>query len=58
MDDVGIRRLVEHLKPRYTIPSRRYVSNVALPELHSIVETHIPELLALGVTAIRFTTDI
>jgi hypothetical protein len=34
--DVGFRRLVEH---RYTLPSALF-SDVALPKLHSIVETH------------------
>ena len=53
--DVGFRRLVER---RYTQPSRCYFSDVSLPELHSIVETHIPELLAMDVTAISFATDI
>jgi hypothetical protein len=52
---LAFARLVE---PRYTLPSRRYFSDVALPELHSIVETHIHELLAMGVTAISLTTDI
>jgi hypothetical protein len=51
----AIRRLVKHFEPRYTLPSRCYFSGVALPELHSIVEMHIPELLA---TAISFKTDI
>jgi hypothetical protein len=50
--------MIEHFEPRYTHLSRRYFSDVALPELDSIVETHIPELLAMGVTAISFTTDI
>ena len=58
MDYVGFRRLVEHLEPWYTLPSRRYFSDAALPELHSIVETHIHELFAMGITAINFTTDI
>ena len=55
VDDFGFRRLVEHW---YTLISRRYFSDVALPEFHSIVETHIHELLAMGVTAISFTADI
>ena len=58
MYDVGFCRLVKHLEPRYTLPSRRYFSDVSLPELNSIVETHIYELLAIGVTAISFMTDI
>ena len=58
MDDVGFRRLVEHLEPLYTLPSMGYFSDVTLPELHSIVGTHIHELLAMAITAISFTTDI
>ena len=58
MDDVGFRRLVEHLEPRYTLPSRHYFSDVVLPELHSIIIMHIYELLVMGVTGISFTTDI
>ena len=34
------------------------MSDVALPELHSTVESQIHELRAMGVTAISFTTDI
>jgi hypothetical protein len=55
VDDVGFNRLVEH---RYTLPSRHYFSDVAQPQLHSIVETHIQELLAMGVTAISFRPGI
>ena len=40
------------------LPSRHYFSDVALLELHSIVETHIHELLAMGVTAINVTNYI
>jgi hypothetical protein len=53
--DVGFHQLVEH---RYTLPSRCYFSDISLPELHSIVETHIHDLHAMGVTAISFTTEI
>ena len=43
----------------YTLLSwHNFFSDVALPELHSIVEMHIHELLATGFTAISFTTDI
>ena len=47
VDDVGFRRLVEHLEPWYTLSSRRYFSDVALPELH-----------INSITAISFTTYI
>jgi hypothetical protein len=42
----------------WSSPGTHYFSDVALSELHSIVETYIYELLAMGVTAISFTTDI
>ena len=42
----------------WSSPGTHYFSDVALPELHSIVETYIHELFALGGTAISFTTDI
>ena len=58
VENVGFRRLVEHLEPWYTLPSRRWFSDVALQEIHSIVETHIHKLLPMGVTAISFTTYI
>ena len=28
VEDIGFRRLVEHIEPRYTIPSRQYFSDV------------------------------
>ncbi|KAI4901092.1 hypothetical protein NFI96_010466, partial [Prochilodus magdalenae] len=58
VEDVGFRRLLEHLEPRYTIPSRRYFSDVALPELHSLVATRVHKLINDNVTAISLTTDI
>ena len=43
--DIGFRRLVEHIEPRYTIPSRRYFSDVCLPEMYDSVATRVHELL-------------
>ncbi|XP_061128956.1 zinc finger BED domain-containing protein 4-like [Syngnathus typhle] len=58
VEDVGFRRLIEHIEPRYAMPSRRHFSGVCLPELFNIVATHVHELLASDITAISFTTDI
>ncbi|KAJ4924591.1 hypothetical protein JOQ06_003544, partial [Pogonophryne albipinna] len=52
--DVGFRRLIEHIEPRYSLPSRRHLADVCLP----VVANHIHELLATDITAISFTTDI
>lgn len=58
VEDVGFRRLVEYIEPRYTLPSRRYFADVCLPETYNVVATHIHELLARDIHAISFTTDI
>ncbi|XP_034542641.1 zinc finger BED domain-containing protein 4-like [Notolabrus celidotus] len=57
VEDRGFRRLMEHIEPRYSLPSRRYFSDVSLPALHEVVATHIHKLLD-NVTDISFTTDI
>lgn len=57
VEDRGFRRLIEHIEPRYSLPSRRYFSDVSLPALHEVVATHIHKLLD-NVTDISFTTDI
>ncbi len=57
VEDQGFRRLIEHIEPRYSLPSRRYFSDVSLPALHEVVATHIHKLLD-SVTDISFTTDI
>jgi len=33
VEDRGFRRLIEHIEPRYSMPSRRYFSDVSLPAL-------------------------
>ena len=56
-EDRRFRRLIEHIEPRYSLPSWCYFSNVSLPALHKVVATHIHKLLD-NVTDISFTTDI
>ena len=58
VEDVGFRRLIEHIEPRYAMPSRRHFSDVCLPELFNVVASHVHELMASDITAISFTTDI
>ncbi len=45
VEDAGFRRLMMHLEPRYAIPSRRFFSDVALPELQRSVSSHVEKLL-------------
>ncbi len=58
VEDVGFRRLIEHIEPRYVMPSRRHFSEVCLPELFNVVATHVHEHIAADISAISFTTDI
>ncbi|XP_073718457.1 zinc finger BED domain-containing protein 4 [Misgurnus anguillicaudatus] len=58
VEDVGFRRLIDHIEPRYTIPSRRHFSDVCLPEMYNVISTNVHELLATDIAALSFTTDI
>lgn len=57
VENEGFRSLIEHLQPRYSLPSRRYLSETALPELYNRVSTKLAEKLK-RVPALSFTTDI
>ncbi|XP_052393278.1 zinc finger BED domain-containing protein 4-like [Carassius gibelio] len=57
VENVGFRRLMEHLEPRYCLPGRKYISETALPKLYETVREHILCMLK-DVHAISFTTDI
>ena len=58
VEDRGFRQLIEHIEPRYSLPSRRYFSDVSLPALYEVVATNIHNLLDSSVNDISFTTDI
>ncbi|XP_073671353.1 zinc finger BED domain-containing protein 4-like [Paramisgurnus dabryanus] len=58
VEDVGFRRLIDYIEPRYTIPSRRHFSDVCLPEMYNVISTNVHELLATDIAALSFTTDI
>lgn len=45
VEDPGFRELVAHLEPRYTLPSRRFFSDVSLPALYDVVASHIHNLI-------------
>ena len=57
VEDVGFRQLVAALEPRYSLPSRRYLSEVVIPEIHAKVKHGITELLQ-SAKYISLTTDI
>ncbi|XP_038160178.1 zinc finger BED domain-containing protein 4-like [Cyprinodon tularosa] len=57
VENIGFRRLLSVLEPRYEIPSRQYITDRELPKLYDLVKRHIQSLLQ-DVSAISLTTDI
>ncbi|CAI5676938.1 unnamed protein product [Oreochromis niloticus] len=57
VENVGFRRFLSILEPRYEIPSRPYITDVTLPKLFEEVKKHVHNLLQ-EVSALSFTTDI
>lgn len=57
--DAGFKRLVYSLDPRYTLPGRKYFTDVCLPELYMTVYKHIDSLMKDdNIVSISFTSDI
>ncbi|KAK7878679.1 hypothetical protein WMY93_030515 [Mugilogobius chulae] len=58
VEDKGFRQLMDHIEPRYVMPSRHYFSHFGLPELYEDVSARIRELLDNNTSDFSFTTDI
>ena len=56
VDNVGFRRLLKVLEPRYEIPSRLYITDLMLPKVYDKVKNHVRSLVH-DAEAISFTTD-
>ena len=57
VEDVGFRRLMAELEPRYVLPSRQYFSEVLIPEIYAKVKQRVTELLN-STNHVSLTTDI
>ena len=57
VEDVGLCRLMAELEPRYSLPSRCYLLDVMVLEMHSEIKHRITELLK-SAKYISLTTDI
>ncbi|KAK0140436.1 Zinc finger BED domain-containing protein 4 [Merluccius polli] len=57
VSNVGFKRLIEHLEPCYIIPSRHYIVNKTIPQMHEEVKKCIAAHVEKA-NAISFTTDI
>lgn len=58
VESAGFKRLLSYMDPRYSVPSRKYFSDICLPQLYQTVYSHIDTLLKDDVAAISFTSDI
>lgn len=58
VESTGFKRLMSYMDPRCNLPSRKYFTDVCLPELYQTVYSHIDTLLKDNVVAISFTSDI
>ena len=46
VDDAGFVSLLQSLEPRYSIPSRRYITDTVLPQIHTRVMSKVKDELA------------
>ena len=57
VDDPGCIHLLRELEPRYSLPSRNYITENILPQIHSEVMAAVKEQLASVRSMFSFTTD-
>ncbi|KAI2651913.1 Protein jagged-2 [Labeo rohita] len=57
VSNIGFKRLIEHLEPRYVMPSRHYIVDKTIPQMHKEVKECIAMHLDKA-SAVSFTTDI
>ncbi|KAK0150377.1 Zinc finger BED domain-containing protein 1 [Merluccius polli] len=48
VENEGFRSMVQTLEPRYVIPSRQYITDIAVPNLYKEVKTNVLECLGLA----------
>ena len=57
VDNVGFRRFMDIVEPRYEIPGRHLITDNALPKLHKFVKEYTLNLMCAA-SDVSFTTDI
>ena len=58
VEDVGFRRILKALEPRYTCPSRKYYTDNVIPKICSGMKDEISKLISSEEGSVSFTTDI
>lgn len=49
VEDIGFRRLILHIEPRYILSSRRYFAETCLPAMYDRVAKHVHELMSTDI---------
>lgn len=57
VENVGFRRFMQVVEPKYEVPSRATIVRTVMPQVHDSVKKHVSSLLC-DAPAISFTTDI
>ena len=57
VEDVGFKRVLQILEPRYKCPSRKYFTDTIIPKVYTGMKGEVSKLLG-GAKHISFTTDI
>ena len=57
VDDPGFIRLLRELEPRYSLPSRKYITENILPQIHDKVKAAVKDQLTSVQSVFSFTTD-
>ena len=57
VEDDGFKKLIEHLEPRYTMPTRKHMANFVIPELFREVEARVKVQLQEA-ESVAITTDL
>ncbi len=62
VEDSGFKALIKSLEPRYSLPSRRYITETVIPiiteEITVKVEAELAQVQYLSFTTYIWTTDI
>ena len=58
VENEGFRELMRVLEPRYSIVSRRELTNVVVPEIYDDLEGKIKKSIQSSKSGINFTTDM
>lgn len=57
VEDIGFQRLIQHLEPRYSVPSRKYITEVVIPRIVGGLTIEVHKQLS-SATWLSFTTDV